>query len=218
MEPMEISTFKSLDELLDSDYKMFVGDYYPDINMGNVKYQKAVNRGKIITALEQKSSEIEDSVLLPCSNIIISLQFLYHMDIYYILPERFKVSYLALQTGSMNPFQRKLQRLMDLSVDAGLPKAWRIFYDINVRRAIHDNPKVKKFAPIESKSVLDFSQILPICVILLIGHGIALLTFLHEIFHHDFLSYFGYFKRRTKKRVSRWRVVRGRVKAKKIGF
>jgi hypothetical protein len=89
-----------------------------------------------------------------------------------------------LLTSPFHPFIEKFQHFMDLCFEAGLPSAWEKFHyqfltDLYYRNIFKNN---------EEKEVLDFREIAPIFGILLIGFSISLLTFLIEIFYHDFLK------------------------------
>lgn len=101
--------------------------------------------------------------------------------------------------------------MLDFSLEAGLIKEWIESYERKVRE-IYIKRGFKRFEREEVKDTLDLSQILPICVILLIGHGIALLTFLLEIFYHDFVRQLGYFWKKWKKLIRK----RKKLKLKKL--
>lgn len=204
---MKLSTFKTWQELLESDYEIITEDYFHRSLLNDSTYLKAIKDGRIKLFYElyrnignTSSSQIWECIALKAYMKHRTSEF--DPENYYILPERVHSEYTALDVGYMNPFLREFQRLFDLSFEAGLFDMWATF---QMMSEIQNNLESGTLLDLEKykSDSLDFSQILPICVILLIGHSLSLFVFLCEIFYFDFLRYFGYFKQKFKERKSK---------------
>lgn len=192
MEPMQTSTFKTVNELLDSKYEMIIGNPFNYTMFSTLNYQNALRRRKIFFR-ETSGKEIgedQSSAIFPCRNAEIYWRYEKFPGVhFYILPERVSAltNYVQLDVGFLNPFLSKIQHIMDLSFEAGLTKAWRVFNNNFIHNYTQNVRGLKLNRYDEPRDVLDFSQIWPICVVLLIGHSIALVAFLYEVFYHDFV-------------------------------
>jgi hypothetical protein len=204
MEPMQTSTLKTIDELFMSDYKVYIFDLFDFAMKENVAYQKAISGGRIRFMFEHKVVDDHAYVSL-CSLVhgLLNFKFIHLKNTsYYLLPERQFMTPLNLDVGFLNPFLNKLQHLMDLCFTAGLPRAWKTFHQLTMREWLRKNGQTADIVD-ESNDILDLSQILPICVILLIGHGFALMAFLLEVFYHDCVRHCGFVWRRLRKGIER---------------
>lgn len=72
-------------------------------------------------------------------------------------------------------------------LEAGLPKAWKLLHNDFMNYYVCSVLGYSLNRYEEARDILDLTQILPICVILLIGHTLAFLTLLCEIFYYDFV-------------------------------
>lgn len=203
MEPMTTSNFKTIDELLESDYKIFVSKLFSVLMKNSSQFQGALKDGRLIIRDQYKSGDLlnlKSSMLCPCelTSFFIQRDFSSHNNLkFYVLPERFMKTYLELDVGFLNPLLGKLQRMMDLSFDVGLTQAWQNFHEAFVR--LHLQSKGFSLKSIKNpREILHFSEILPIFAILFIGNGIAFFALLCEIFYKDFWSQHDYFR-------SKWR-------------
>ena len=57
MEPMQISTFKTVDELLDSKYEVIVGKPFKFLMQNNLKFKKALSENRVFVR-EESGKEI----------------------------------------------------------------------------------------------------------------------------------------------------------------
>ena len=201
MEPMQISTFKTVDELLDSKYEVIVGKPFKFLMQNNLKFKKALSENRIFVR-EESGKEIGpdfSSAIFGCRQAEIYYRYEKFPKVhFYILPEHVSAlsNYVQLDVGFMNPFLTRIQYLMDLSFEAGLPKAWKIFHNDFMNHYVSSVRGYSLNRHEETRDILDLAQILPICIILLIGHSLAFLTLLCEIFYHDFVNPF-YVLRKT---------------------
>lgn len=219
VEPKRILPFKTVNDLLGSKYELSSNDFLNFMAQDNPKFKKAVSEGRVSKFDKIKTNH---AFTMPCSEVQLSLLYGVRGMSYekmYILPEPLSYEFLRLKVGYLNPFLNKFQRLMDLSFEAGLLSAWRTFHEMTTREAYHKEG-LTATSPFFKKDILDFEQIQPIIMILLIGLGISLLALLCEIFYHDFVSKHSYFWRKYQwlKMFSRSRKRKYRVKksSKKI--
>lgn len=81
-------------------------------------------------------------------------------------------------------------------LEAGLPKAWKLLHNDFMNYYVL-GCSLNRYK--ESRDILDLAQILPICMILLIGHTLAFLTLLCEFFYHNFVNPFCVFHKTKEK-------------------
>lgn len=204
MEPMQTSTFKTIGELFDSKYEIIIDNQFNFTMRNDVKFKAALKQNRVFN--RQKSGrELEgvfSSAIFTCRSAEIYWRYERTPGVhYYILPDRIPAltNYVQLDVGFLNPFLPKMQKLMDLCYEAGLTKIWRTFNNEIVNEFIRTKKGYKLNSFAEPRETLDFSQILPICVILLIGHSFGLLLLICEIFYHDFLKPVYFYREKIQK-------------------
>lgn len=198
LNPLQQKKLKSVRELLESDQKIFYDEDFHATMEDNPKYQTLINDKRVnLGSLEAKDDEAQ---IWPCYFIDFRMRNSPNKDVTW--DKQYKISdivysyQLVLRIGLFNPFQEKFQQLMQLSFEAGLMSAWKVmnheyFLDPPEQSYVHERFKFL----LASKEILDFSSMIPIFAILLIGSLISLIALLIEIFYHDFLvPYFKYKK------------------------
>lgn len=201
---MQTPTFKHLLELIESNYDLIIFDEnLYNFMSNNENYRKSFDEGRIHNYY-QTNRVIDDFEKSSAANLCGDVDFLLNFNVtgkqtrkYYKLPDPMMTSYIQLDVGRLNPLLPQIQHLMDLSFEAGLPKIWKVFHD-NFLASHLKMMGIFRNNFDETRNTLDFTQILPIFVILLIGHGTGFFVLLIEIFYHDCASHIGYFWRRSK--------------------
>lgn len=193
MNPMEISLFKNLDELLSSNYEVIVSSTFHYFMQYNPLYQKAIEEDRIQVGTHRNRTQ-NFAFNIPCIYEKMTLKYSKEGQNMYSIRYTVGTQYKQLDIGVLNCFADHLQRLLDLSHDHGLIQAWMRIYSQKLDDIISQTARAKEKA-IKS-NLLDLSQIFPICVILFIGNSVAILVFLFEIFYNDFLSQLGYIWRK----------------------
>lgn len=209
IEPMKIPLLQSIDELFESDYEITVNTEFINLYSNNSKFQKALKEGRI-------------NDVLVSGRDINGVKYSYGTDINiadiisnykrknstksneYKIPEAYYSELFVINTGLFDPFVDEMQTLMILCYEAGLPKKWKNDYEFIQKELLKIN-EIDRFVEEEKRKNLNFNEFLPICVILLIGHGMGGLVLLVEIFYNDFLRHLNFdwikwkriFKRRT---------------------
>jgi len=187
IQPESENRIKTVKELLDSDMRISVADYFADVVKNSKEFQAINSRMDVFNSDLQTAGEIilrtlyENRVLILKCRLVPS--FMNWFDTvrknYYKLPQNIITSFGYLGVGYHNPFIQKFQHLMDLSFEAGLPQAWILFLDQNdyeVTTHSHESANL---------GLKDLSQVF---YLLIIGHVCSIFMFLFEIFFHDFID------------------------------
>lgn len=187
MEPVLVQKFKKFEDLIKSDVKLAT-----NANPLDRQYFKDSKSEKIISSISVNNLK----------NILLTCDFLDFYNEYemkrnskenssYILDEKLFIEQIMLDAGILNPFIEKLQNLMDLSFEAGLPKIWNLMSKYELFNLVNSRKTLPQFASMKLPTdSLSFYEIMPIFGILSIGFLIAGFLLLLEIFHHDFWSHF----------------------------
>lgn len=201
LNPQEEPLLKSFDDLFDSDYRiqssLYAAQYYSE----NPKYQRKISRFNHQYSFEHWLAEMKkwqfaDAQLCYIWKDVIN--FLGDGKSYegiYQIPEVAYSFREALLVLDYHPYVDKFQDLMDRSLEAGLIRAWKNFYDlINLRYLDPNIPEPEN----EEKEILEFKDIIPFFLILAVGFYAALVALFGEIFYHDFVAQLSkkYFKRK----------------------
>lgn len=208
MNPMQISHIESLDELFDSNLKIVVPSAFHLEMSNNSKYQNAFKDGRVLLdEMKDLNKAKPFGISILCDGEY-KIANAFNRTGYYKLSYTLqKTKFLTLNAGIFNPLFNNLQNLILRCFEFGLIKVWKENFKAEVKEGFRTSGRTI-YQPVEKNRTLDLSQILPICVVLLIGHGFALLSFLCEIFYHDFLSKLGYFSKKFKKnRVKKMTIV-----------
>lgn len=218
MDPMKTPLFKDLNDILKSNYLFVATGYFVKImrESNNSLFMEAKEKGRILTHYTQEKMNSEISKV----DFAIAMEGFRHEAFIpfsqfkpmYKTQESMFTGYYRLDVGALNPLIEKLQRLMDLSADHGLLQAWEGSWEISWRKVALRLGLKRKLKLEDIKATLNLSQILPICVVLLIGLGVALIVFIFEVFYHDFVSQLDYYVEKMKINQTRrkWKVY-GRV-------
>lgn len=209
MNPLKVTLMKDIDELFASHYEIGVEQAFSYIFKYNPNYQKAVAENRV--NLYKKFNRSDIAIPYPCYfeyTVFKYDKIALKLSDYYVIHYQNAMRFSTIDMGVKNPLIDKFQYLMDWSFEAGLIDAWVNSYLISIRDFFINSGKKAIVSEIPNDT-LDFSQILPICVILLIGHVLAILAFLCEIFYKDVVSEFGYYHEKLRRRkneiVRRWR-------------
>lgn len=196
LNPLEVKLLKNFDDLLDSNLNF---EYDNDINTiywENPKYQKMVYGGRLRSIDSKIKAKRSDNLAFtqPCREFDFTISLTRNKKFY---GELYRLSGTAyshmsrLFVGILNPFIEKFQNLADLTFEAGLQKAWKVFHEVNLsntKNILRIKEIIEKNEKIDERIFLDFDAIIPMFVILGIGLGISLLSLLFEIFYYDFLK------------------------------
>jgi hypothetical protein len=184
LKPAHQRIFKTVDELFESDYKIEFKEKTIEMLSDNSNFQKVMDDNRVINltlevftgfqenilrkaATEESCTYYRDSIAKTRSGK--SVFGMYQIpEVAYGRPER-------LFTGFFNPYAEKFQELMDRSLEAGLHKAWEIFF-YNFFRHDFEASEVEK-------NILDFDAIVPFFFILVIGYLVGLLALFCETFY-----------------------------------
>lgn len=176
---------KTFSELMQSNYKLLVGGHFENLLSDNEEYKLAEAAGKVVKSLE--NTDIDNYEELAGQNLVLFMtcdHAEYYMSdasvtkYYYMLEEKLFSYYTELDAGIRNPFIRRIQDIMNRCFEAGLQQIWKVF--LNITKSVHSYD--------DDFEVLGLEEIYPIFIFLLIGHSLALIAFLFEIFYHDFVS------------------------------
>lgn len=189
--PLEGKQFKTFDELLESDKSLIVTKMMLNSLKNNQKFQKLFENNRILTEFPTSNTHDEKlAIWQPCDGVDLGLSlgddFIdgYYRNKYKI-HQPFSLYFIQLEAGRVNPYLDKFQHLMDLSTEAGLPKAWKMFFEHDV--ANHQNRSRRENYEADFES-LNFSHIIPMFLILAFGFVLAFFVFLIEIFYCDFIA------------------------------
>lgn len=188
MNPLVEKRFTSIDELIQSDKRIFISEAsYIILIRDNPNYQKFISARKLLDivnmdVIDGKNPEI--AYPQQCRDIDFWMTFSAdrkNVEGKYKINEPFETSFIRLHVGDSSEYIEKFQHLMTTSFEAGLPKAWRFFQENSIADLI-DRQKLRMRSEKKNDEIfLDFYQIIPMFFILVIGHSIALLGFLGEI-------------------------------------
>ncbi|KAL7035799.1 hypothetical protein ACKWTF_008564 [Chironomus riparius] len=119
-------------------------------------------------------------------------------DYYYLLPDRIFNHFVRLEASFLNPFIHKLQNIMDLAFEAGLPQNWKIF-------GLMGKIRHSKHSSTDNPTYLELEDLMQVFYIIIVGLAISTFVLLVEIFFHSFLRnlHFAYLGRRLRSAIVR---------------
>lgn len=193
LKPIELKLLKTLDELFESDIRINYDLEMNYIDEENEKFKKAIEEGRVGNFLTVfKNSSIRKFIAERKTAYFDFCSFNRYVMNYgdgktfqgiYVIPEVVATIHYNFMVAPLSPYFDKFQSIMNICFEAGLHKAWRIFYEIDF---LLQNIKISRNID-QRKNTLDFKTIFPFFAILGIGFGISLLVLFCEIFYHDFL-------------------------------
>lgn len=203
LKPLQHKLLKSIEELIESDVRVFGWNNVKRRFSDQLKYEHALSReGKLVSRDQITSfygSGDRDTFGFFYNHSIAALvscdfwknQIKFNGDGtsskgIYLIPEPIDTTRFSLAVAPFHPFVERYQQLMDLSLEAGLPMAWKRFYDNDYVEVLFDFYRGRPRTTDEQN--LDFAAIIPFFLILAIGHSIALFALLSELFFHDFIK------------------------------
>lgn len=182
---------KSFDELMKSDYNFKVdrqflrkfetsedyqlikhkltksGGYFNDINY--MEYRQ--NRTALIFRCDIAESELYKRNLSASAS-----------NHFYMIPERFYRYYEQLDVNLFSPFLQKMQEITDWTFVAGLAQEWQVMLGPKRNERL-----ANEHAALENEEyLLKLSDLTEVFYLLLIGHAIALMVFIFELFWHKY--------------------------------
>lgn len=192
LNPLEQKLLRNVDELWDSDLKIVFDMSVQLMYWNNSKYRKAIDDKRMVFVTNITKLYSSEAYIVPCETVEISLKATYDrktVDGMYMLNEKVFSDNIELYCGTFSAYVDKFQHLMDLSLEAGLHKAWKLYHEISISNLVvtKEMRDERSKIPVENE-ILNFFSIIPMFLILLVGHSLALLSFLFEIFHSDFIS------------------------------
>lgn len=175
---LEPSKMKSLEEVLDSDYKLVTGTYIHNLMVENSKYQKAFNDGRVkIVSANLSPFDYENdtyAIFSSCSSLKYGFE-IGEIKNFYMIDQILFSQFQQLPVVWNSKFLRRWQLLMDWSFQAGLPQAWETF-----------ERKVKFLREEEKKSkVLKLIDLSVVFYTLIVGAFLGGFVLLTEIFWHE---------------------------------
>lgn len=201
MEPVQVKKVKNFEELIASDYNIWINlnlfdrDVWPMLDYYNLPHDRFHDANKDFS----NPGLYETAFFFQCEGLTLFMKF---GDIfsdlaeseYYRLNLNINPGFLEFEAGIMNPFIERIQLIMNRCFEAGLPTIWYTMYYVEMSRMLQSSEIFKDIYH-QSNEVSDFleiSQILPIFGILSIGYFLASFVFLFEIFYHDFLKHLSF--------------------------
>lgn len=186
--------FKSFNELIDSDVKIIRSLFHDNFFSRNTNYWKKIERGEFEMQRSQHDNEafvkrFKLASLQYCKKSDFIIKYLGDGKSYegfYLIPEVVLSGPEYLFCGFFNPYIEKFKKIMDLSFEVGLPKAWDTLHNL----AIMETLKRNLVEP--EKIIVDLSAIAPVFCILASGLLLAFFALLCEIFHKDFVNELSY--------------------------
>lgn len=179
--------FSTFDELLDSDqpYNFFFAPSIDILMNSSLKYRKA--RGNNFYSYNTtilKAARQKYLIGLLCKNIENSqLRNPSYYANHYLLPEKLLTYLRQVDVNYADPFLSKLQIRMNQVFEAGLPRIWRDWQNLEFRaKRLKENE--------ETPQPLALKDVKQIFLYLIVGHCASLLILLLEIFYHDFIRHF----------------------------
>lgn len=182
----ESTQLKTFDELLQSNYKLFLSQSLHSNLMENQKYRKAFAEGRILNPTEKMQNvELNEmankntAVMVQCEQAEY-LRTSGQIPNFYVINANLFAHFHRLRGTFLSKHLKRWQLLMDWSLEAGLTQAWESF---------DKNEKIKKDNDSQkgSLSFWDIFYVIPVyCIGVLLG-GISLLF---EIFLRDFVEPF----------------------------
>lgn len=188
--PLQEDRMKSFDDLLDSDKIIEVRYQILETFADNLKFQNVLRENRTISRKEANENNTKHAISYECAEIDF-FSYLSFKDSW--VENKYKIhvpsipSFPHFELGIFNPYQEKLQELMDLSIQAGLPKFWNMAYELRAIEIFHQNEGILRVSG-SNLEILDISSLIPMFFILLIGLTASLFVFLIEILHYNFLS------------------------------
>lgn len=177
IQPPKLQLMKTFDEVLDSNLKIYSGEYFNHLMQDDLKYQAANDRGQIYLGGRADENLYDDVIVARCDNAMAIMSEDDNSKHYYIVNEKSFPYYVQLDARYVNPFIRQWQTLMDRCFEAGLTKVWK-----------RQTKDFEKLASNGSHDYLVLSDIYIVLGLLFIGYGLGLFVLLLEIFYHDFIA------------------------------
>jgi hypothetical protein len=168
----------------------------------NSNYQKKKSLNEI--SEQYLINDDDKSEIWPCELTDYFMSFSRDRDVTF--DGKYKISEIAysnqisLEVGFLNPYQEKFQNLMQISFEAGLMKAWKLFLkerNFSLKDLEENSENNEKLA--KTKEILDLNSFIPIFVILLIGYFLAGFGLLAEVFYFDFIEPYKKYRKNYKK-------------------
>lgn len=190
LKPVQQKILKSIDELLESDYNIeYTSIHLIEALINKKAFENVIKENRLIdlsslpfddfsenirteTATGQRCKFYRNAISKTWSRKSIFGMYLID-EVIFREPEK-------LFTGFLNPFYDKFQEIMDRSFEAGLTKAWELYFFLYFRYD-HEAPEIEK-------KILDFESIAPFFLILVFGLSVAGFVLLVEIFYNDVLK------------------------------
>lgn len=194
MNPLEVNQIKNFDELIESDKIIEVRHLILIALSNHTKYEQVIKNNRTILRENANFNDSRQALSFECAEIDF-YQFINFKNSW--VENKYKImgpsvpSYPHFELGIFNPYQERLQELMDRSIEAGLPKMWNLNYDFYAYHIFHEDEEREKENGVKNED-LDLKSLIPMFFILPIGFTIALVAFLCEIFHHDFIDKFSF--------------------------
>jgi hypothetical protein len=218
-EPIEVEhPVETLDDLFRTVDKFLVPKILFDFlsrdpNYKNFTYKMEVSGHAIPTELYKFFVKKNYAIDLECSEAKARMSQKYSRKKVYIMKEKMFSFYRYLEGNYVNPFMDRFQLYMDRAFEGGLTQHW-----INMFEFI---TKKNQLTIIEERDeMLRFDDVIPLFIILPIGYGIAVIIFLLEIFHHDFVRRFPwkFYKQRVRNRFNSlaWKKMKVRKQKYKV--
>jgi hypothetical protein len=175
---------KTVKELLESDMRIVSSDNFANL-VQNSEYFHKIQSKLDVTFLVMDNKVLSNltrhnvALIMKCDLAEHSMTKYESLSNYYMLPEKILKHIEQLEASYLNPFIERFQHFMDLSFEAGLPQAWKLYDANRVKLEVHEH--------IES-DILQFKDLFQVFHTLFIGYSLASLLFLGEICFHDCIS------------------------------
>lgn len=175
----------TIDKLLSSDYSYYVDKVF-ELRLSESEHYQRMSPKIVENYLEtleldyKNLSSMNVVIIATCSNLQWTISNSdskpferRSYEFYYMLEEKFNSYYLEFPAADQNFFQKRLQAFSLRILESGIKQKW-------------SNLKLKKTSK-DSDQMLSLVNIAPAFYLLASGLGISILTFLMDIFRHDFL-------------------------------
>ena len=190
IEPAHDNHLKTVDDLLESDYKISSGSLFEYTFRNSSLIQRMssrLNSSGLVNGPEVDSQTTDRSYVFirTCDEAKVTLSLkltngLHVSDYYYLLPEELSWQYIQLEASYLNPFVERFQYFMDLCFQAGLPQMWKVM-------ASQNNSEFMTRQNRDERDYLELQDLGSFFGVLIIGLALSGLALLIEIFHHDCL-------------------------------
>lgn len=196
LQPLQEHLIKTVDELLDSEVKIEKFVDYENVKRINPRYEQAEKDNRVLefhfnpSVTDDWKYYTDNNVAANshCDGIKNAIEHLGDGKSWnglYLVPDVSHTVKNNLLIRPFHPYLDEFQRLIDVSIKVGLPKAWGRFYTQFVNKFYQKKSKKQEFV---KEEILEFNDIVPFFVILAFGFSLAFFSLICEIFYHDFLS------------------------------